>query len=84
MENITSEFIDNLPYTKEKIVDKYIAQITKEIYKLAKEFEASGDKNPLINARCEINKKYGKYWGERLISKMIYPKNSFPRMRYFD
>ena len=59
-------FIDALPNTDEKIIDKYTKQISTELYHLSKEFEANGDTNAHVNARCEINKKYGKFWRERL------------------
>ena len=65
-------FIDTLQYTDEKIIDKYTKQISTELYNLSKELEAKGDTNAHVNARCEINKKYGKFWRERLNIKKIY------------
>ena len=77
-------FITNLPYTNEKIIDKYTKQISTELYHLSKEFEAAGDTNAHVNARCEINKKYGKFWRERLDIKKIYNSpNPFGKMSYY-
>ena len=73
-------FIDALPHTNEKIIDKYTKQISTELYHLSKEFEANGDTNAHVNARCEINKKYGKFWRERLNVKKIY---TFGKMSYY-
>jgi len=80
---LTEEIIDNLPYSKEKVIDKYIAQIGKEVHLLSKEFEAKGDKDALGSARCQINKKYGKWWRDRLVRKKIFHKNAFDGMLYF-
>lgn len=77
-------FIESLPYTYEKIIDKYTKQISTELYHLSKEFEANGDTNAHVNARCEINKKYGKFWRERLNMKKIYNSpNPFGKMSYY-
>lgn len=77
-------FINELPNTDEKIIDKYTKQISKELYHLSKEFEANGDTNAHVNARCEINKKYGKFWRERLNTKKIYnSQNPFGKMSYY-
>jgi hypothetical protein len=77
-------FIDALPHTDEKIIDKYTKQISTELYNLSKELEANGDTNAHVNARCEINKKYGKFWRERLDMKKIYnSKNPFGKMSYY-
>lgn len=77
-------FIDALPHTDEKIIDKYTKQISTELYNLSKELEANGDTNAHVNARCEINKKYGKFWRERLNMKKIYnSKNPFGKMSYY-
>lgn len=74
-------FIDALPHTDEKIIDKYTKQISTELYHLSKELEANGDTNAHVNARCEINKKYGKFWRERLNMKKIYSsKNPFGKL----
>jgi hypothetical protein len=84
MIELTEEFIDSLPNTDEKIIDKYTKQISTELYHLSKEFEAKGDKNAHTNARCEINKKYGKFWRERLNFKKIYnSSNPFGKMSYY-
>jgi hypothetical protein len=81
---LSEEFIDNLPLTNEKIIDKYTKQISTELYHLSKEFEANGDTNAHVNARCEINKKYGKFWRERLNLKKIYNSpNPFGKMSYY-
>ena len=80
---LCNDFINNLPNTNEKIIDKYIKQISTELYHLSKDFEAKGDTNAHVNARCEINKKYGKFWRERLNSKKIYNSpNPFGKMSY--
>ena len=77
-------FIDALPHTDEKIIDKYTKQISTELYHLSKELEAKGDTNAHVNARCEINKKYGKFWRERLNVKKIYnSKKPFGKMSYY-
>lgn len=77
-------FINELPNTDEKIIDKYTKQISTELYNLLKELEAKGDRNYHINARCEINKKYGKFWRERLNMKKIYnSSNPFGKMSYY-
>jgi hypothetical protein len=81
---LSEEFIDNLPPTNEKIIDKYTKRISTELYHLSKEFEANGDTNAHVNARCEINKKYGKFWRERLNVKKIYNSpNPFGKMSYY-
>jgi len=66
------KFIDELPYTEESIIDNYTKKISSELYNLSKQFEAAGDTNAHVNARCEINKKYGKFWRERLNIKKTY------------
>ena len=77
-------FIDALPYTDENIINKYTKQISTELYNLSKEFESNGDTNAHVNARCEINKKYGKFWRERLNFKKIYNSpNPFGKMSYY-
>ncbi len=77
-------FINELPYTNEKIINKYTKQISTELYYLSKEFETAGDTNAHVNARCEINKKYGKFWRERLDIKKIYNSpNPFGKMSYY-
>ena len=79
-----SESINNLPNTDEKIINKYIKQISTKLYHLSKDFEAKGDTNSHINARHEINKKYGKFWRERLNSKKIYNSpNPFGKISYY-
>ena len=81
---MSAEFIDNLPLTNEKIINKYTKQISTELYNLSKEFEANGDTNAHVNARCEINKRYGKFWRERLNLKKIYNSpNPFGKMSYY-
>lgn len=77
-------FIDALPYTDEKIIDRYTKQISTELYHLSRELEANGDTNAHVNARCEINKKYGKFWRGRLKLKKIYrSSNPFGKMSYY-
>ena len=43
-------FIDALPHTDEKIINKYTKQISTELYHLSKELEANGDTNAHVNA----------------------------------
>jgi hypothetical protein len=77
MIEITEEFIDNLPNTDEKIIDKYTRYISKEI---AKEALLIG----IQKARQNANKKYGKFWRERLNFKKIYTSsNPFGKMSYY-
>ena len=79
-----AEDIENLPYTDENIIDKYCKKISKELVVLSKEFEKNGEKDYHNKARCEINKKYGKFWRESLTSKKIYNSpNPFGKMSYF-
>lgn len=80
---LSEQFIDSLPYAKERVINKYIKQIGKEVYELSKKFEANGDTNALINARCEINKRYGKFWRERLNRKKIFDKRAFSKVPYY-
>jgi len=81
---LSKSFIDELQYTDEKIIDRYSRQISNELRELSKELEANGDKNPHVNARCEINKKYGKFWRERLTLKKVYNStNQFGNMSYY-
>ena len=62
---LTKEDIDNLPNMDEKIIDKYLKTISKEI---ADNINIVG----LQKARQNVNLKYGKYWRERLTIKKIY------------
>lgn len=73
---LTIEFIDNIPYTNEKVIDKYLRTISKEIGKDAKVLG-------IQKARQNANIKYGKFWRERLTMKKIYnTKNPFGKMSY--
>ena len=77
-------FIDALPNTDEKIINKWSKQISRELVKLSKEFQAKEEPDYHNKARCEINKKYGKFWRERLNMKKIYNcKNPFGKMSYY-
>lgn len=70
-------FIDELPNTNEKIIDKYLRTISKEI---AKEAKVLG----IQKARQNANIKYGKFWRERLSNKKIYnSQNPFGKMSYW-
>jgi hypothetical protein len=70
-------FIENLPNTNEKIIDKYLRQISREIGKEAKIVGIG-------KARQNANIKYGKGWRETLTAKKIYNcKNPFGKMSYF-
>lgn len=72
-------------------MDKYkkeAKRISTELYNLSKQFELDGNKNPHIDARCEINKKYGKGWRENLDLKSIqeFPENHkgrFDNINYY-
>lgn len=73
---LCAAFIDELPNTNEKIIDKYLRAISKEIGNNAK---AVG----LQKARENANIKYGKFWRERLTMKKIYSnRSSFGKMSY--
>ena len=77
MLTITSEIIDNLEPCDERIVDKYLKQILKEVAAEAKIIGAQ-------KARENANKKYGKGWRERLRIKKIYrKKNPFGKISYY-
>jgi hypothetical protein len=70
-------FIDELPNTNEKVIDKYLRTISKEI---AKEAKVLG----IQKARQNANIKYGKFWRERLTMKKIYnTPNPFGKMSYW-
>ena len=84
METLSKDFIDSLGYTAEKTIDKYIRSISTELKNLSKKLESEGNKTHHQDARCEINKKYGKFWRERLTEKKIYSeKNPFGKMSYY-
>lgn len=74
---LSKEFIDNLSYTDEKIIDKYIKSISKEIAKNAELY------CNIQEARKQANLKYGKQWRERLTMKKIYNTNPFGKMSYY-
>jgi hypothetical protein len=70
-------FIDALPNTDEKIIDKYLRTISKEIAQDAKILGIG-------NARQNANIKYGKFWRSRLTIKKIYNSpNPFGKMSYY-
>jgi len=70
-------FIDELPYTDERIIDKYLRTISKEIAIEAKI-------NGISIARKNANLKYGKGWRSRLTIKKIYNSpNPFGKMSYY-
>jgi len=58
-------FIDDLPKTDEKTINKYQRFISKQIKEYSK-------KVGFQKARQDANKKYGKFWRERLEAKKIY------------
>lgn len=69
-------FINELPNTNEKIIDKYLRIISNEITKEAKVIG-------IQKARQNANIKYGKFWRERLTMKKIYnTPNPFGKMSY--
>lgn len=75
---LCAAFIENLPNTNEKIIDKYLRIISREIDKEAKVIGIG-------KARQNANIKYGKGWRETLIMKKIYNrKNPFDKMFYND
>ena len=71
--------------------DKYQKEskrISTELYNLSKQFEKEGKKDYHNMARCEINKKYGKFWRSELDLKSIkeFPQNHkerFESMSYY-
>lgn len=70
MENLAelnSDFIDNLQDTDEKTRLKYIKYISSQI---RKEAEIVG----IQKARENANKKYGKFWRDRLNEEITYNK----------
>ena len=70
-------FIDSLHNTDEKIIDKYLRTISKEIAQDAKTLG-------LGKARQKANIKYGKFWRSRLTIKKIYNSpNPFGKMSYY-
>lgn len=75
---LCAAFIENLPNTNEKIIDKYLRIISREIGKEAKIIGIG-------KARQNANIKYGKGWRETLTMKKIYNhKNSSDKMSYND
>lgn len=58
-------FIDELPKTHHKIINEYLHIISSEIAKKASIFG-------IQKAREEANKKYGKFWRERLNNKKSF------------
>jgi len=76
-ELLSSVFIDELPYTNEKIILRYLKIISLEI---SKEAKLVG----IDKARQNANLKYGKFWRERLTIKKIYNSpNPFGKMSYW-
>ena len=74
---INKEFIDNLKPTNEKIIDKYLKAISKEI---SNETKLIG----INKARQSANIKFGKFWRERLNSKKVYNSvNPFGKISYY-
>jgi len=74
---LSESFINELPKTNEKTIDKYIWQISNEI---SKEANVIG----IQKARQNANKKYGKFWRERLTSKKIHKgKSRIGHMSYY-
>ena len=70
-------FIDGLSNTNEKVIDKYLKTISKEIGKEAKIIGIG-------KARQNANLKYGKFWRDRLTIKKIYNSpNPFGKMSYW-
>ena len=72
-------------------MDKYKKEskrISNELYNLSKQFEKEGKKDFHNMARCEINKKYGKFWRSELDLKSIQEfqenhKGRFENMSYY-
>jgi len=76
-ESLNARFIDELPNKNEKIIDRYLRQISREIGREAKSIG-------ITKARQNANAKYGKFWRERLISKKIYnSRNIFCKISYY-
>ena len=61
-----------------------IKPILKEIKVLSNQYKLEGHTDYHNKAREEINKKYGKFWRERLNMKKIYNSpNPFGKMSYY-
>lgn len=63
--------IDELEKDSESVIDSYIKQISNELKQISNEFKQKGNPNYHIDARHQINQKYGKYWRERLELKRL-------------
>lgn len=74
---LDSNGIDKMPNKPEEEIDKILISISKELKDLSKKKESKGIKNHHEEARAEINKKYGKWWRERLQEKKIYNGSPF-------
>lgn len=73
---LNEKFINELPKTDEKIIDRYTKYISNQISKDAKLMG-------IQKARQKANIKFGKFWRERLKSKIIYTGNPFGQMFYY-
>ena len=76
MQELNKDFIDNLPNTSESIINEYQKFISNEI-------KTNSISMGIQKARQEANKKYGKFWRERLNVKKIYAHNSFGEMGHY-
>lgn len=62
--------------TNQQIINKQ-RNISKELKLLSKNFKQQGFKNYHNKARCEINKKYGKFWREDLETQKTFDSDEF-------
>ncbi|MGK0446567.1 MAG: hypothetical protein ACJA2M_000336 [Polaribacter sp.] len=65
-----------------KEIEKKQKDISKELKTLSKNLKLQGVKDYHGKARCEINKKYGKGWREKLEMQKTFKKGDF-NMSYF-
>lgn len=74
---LNSKGIDDMPYKPEKEIDKIIKSISKELKEISNRNKSQGIKDYHGQAQAEINRKYGKFWRERLDMKKIYNESPF-------
>lgn len=67
-------------------------EISTELRNLSKQFQSEGRPNYHNDARCEINKKYGKFWRSELDKECVFSteeaclkqnKGRFDNMSYY-
>ena len=79
-------YSNNINNKKHKMSNKEIEKkqriISKKLKTLSKKLELEGVKNYHIEARCAINKEYGKGWREEFEMQKTFKKGDF-NMSYF-